>query len=416
MATDSDPARVMLTADPERSWRDALRSGLVGRTKTPLNCEVTPSMLDDEVSGDGQFFRRNHFPMPELDPDAWRLEVSGLVGRPASLSLDDLRDLPAESLTVTLECAGNGRALFDPQVPGEQWGLGAVSTARWTGARLRDVLDLAQVRPSAREAIFRGADGGPLAEAAHPIRFERSMPVRSALECGALLAYEMNGKPLPVAHGFPVRLVVPGWYAVASVKWLTEIVLTREAFRGFFQDTHYVYEWRRNGHSEREPVRLQRVRALISDPAAGARVSGEELHIRGVAWSGAGPVTQVEVRLEGAGRARPWRPAELIGTGSRYGWQPWRAVLRDLPAGPAVVQARATDAAGNDQLSVPEWNELGYGGNFVHEVAVTLALTAPSSGQRGHVDGFQLARGVVGDQQRGAIRLQCHLPREPARG
>ncbi|HXW45949.1 MAG TPA: sulfite oxidase [Streptosporangiaceae bacterium] len=380
MATRGDRVRDLPTADPDRLWREALAAGLVGRSKAPLNCEVTPSMLAGEVTGEGQFFRRNHFPMPELDPGSWQLEVSGLVGRPLSLGLPDLCALPARSLTVTLECAGNGRTLFSPGVPGEAWALGAVSTARWTGALLSDVLEEARILPSAREAIFRGADAGPVAGLAEPIRFERSLPVEDALESGALLAYEMNGQPLPVAHGFPVRLVVPGWYAVASVKWLAEITLTGQPFRGFFQDTHYVYEWRRDGHAEREPVRLQRVRAMIADPVAGTRVSASELEVTGVAWSGAAPVTRVEVRAsrngdhrrDGSAPAAAWQPAELVGTGSRYGWQPWRAVLRDLRAGPALLQARAADAAGNDQLSAPEWNELGYGGNFVHEVPVTV--------------------------------------------
>lgn len=372
---DTSQAEVAAVTDAERSWREAREAGLVGRSRAPLNCELRPSMLGGEVTGTGQFFRRNHFPMPALDPAAWRLEVSGLVEHPLTLSLTDLRDLPAESLTVTLECAGNGRTGFTPAVPGERWGLGAVSTARWTGARLADVLHRAGVLASAREAVFRGADSGPLPGVPGQVRFERSMSVPDAASSGALLAYEMNGGALPVPHGFPVRLVVPGWYAVASVKWLTGIELAERPFRGFFQDSHYVYEWRRDGRAEREPVRLQRVRAMIATPAAGQRVRGDDLPIAGVAWSGAAPVTQVEVGIDSA--AAPalsaWQPAQFSGRACRYGWQRWQLRVRGVPAGPARIRARAADAAGNDQRAAPEWNALGYGGNFVHDVPVTVA-------------------------------------------
>ena len=350
-----------------------MQAGLVGRSKEPLNCELPPAMLGGEVTATGQFFRRNHFPIPELDAGSWRLELSGLVREPLSLSLPQLRGMPSDSVMATLECAGNGRDLFSPPVPGERWGLGAVSTARWTGARLRDLLDQAGVLPEASEAVFRGADGGRLPDVPEPIRYERSLSVGDIETSGALLAYEMNGEPLPARHGFPVRLIVPGWYAMASVKWLAEIVMTSSPFRGFFQDAHYVYEWQRHGRPEREPVRLQRVRAIVADPAAGQRVSAGDLVVRGVAWSGTGPVTQVDVRVESPAvlPMSHWQPARLVGPASRHGWQRWELHVAGLPPGPALIGARATDGAGHDQRTAPEWNELGYGGNFIHEVAAT---------------------------------------------
>jgi DMSO/TMAO reductase YedYZ molybdopterin-dependent catalytic subunit len=374
-----DRRRAVPEADPDQLWQEALAAGLVGRSKLPLNCELTPPMLGGEITPEGRFFRRNHFAMPALDPSSWRLAVSGLVREPLSLDLTTLRDLPAESVTVTMECAGNGRTRFSPTVPGEPWGLGAVSTASWRGARLADVLGRAGILPGAREVVFRGADCGPLpeAEAAGPVRFERSLPVRDAMRSNALLAYAMNDEPLPVVHGFPVRLIVPGWYAVAAVKWLTEIEVVDEPFLGFFQDTHYVYEWQRHGRAEREPVRLQRARAMIVAPADGEQVRGDKLTVTGVAWSGAAHVTQVEVAVDGTGdttgAGSAWQPAELVGPASRFGWQQWRLPVRGVPAGTAHVRARAADAAGNNQLATPEWNALGYGGNFVHEVTVAVA-------------------------------------------
>jgi DMSO/TMAO reductase YedYZ molybdopterin-dependent catalytic subunit len=369
-------------ADSGQSWQEAIDAGLIAHSQDPLNCELVPEDLTGEVTDTRRFFRRNHFPMPRLNPSTYRLEVSGLVRKHLSVSLADLRRLPSASMTVTLECAGNGRDLFSPEVPGERWGLGAVSAARWTGARLRDVLAQAGVRPEARETIFHGADGGHVDGRAEPICFERSLPVRDAAEPGVLLAYEMNSEPLPVRHGFPVRLIVPGWYAVTAVKWLTGITLTADPFRGYFQDDHYVYEWEQRLRTEREPVRRQRVRAIIADPAEGRLVPPGDLLISGVAWSGEARVDRVEVSVRSSSGARPadvtgpagggWQRAELTGPETRFGWRGWRILARGVRAGRVTIRARAVDAAGNDQLVVPEWNRRGYGGNFVHEVSVRV--------------------------------------------
>ena len=364
-------------ADPGQSLREATDAGLIARSQDPLNCELAPEALTGEVTETRRFFRRNHFAMPQLNPSTYRLEVSGLVRRHLSLSLADLRRLPSASITVTLECAGNGRNRFSPAVPGERWGLGAVSTARWTGARLRDVLEHAGIRPEARETIFHGADRGHVDDRAEPICFERSLSVWDAGEPEVLLAYEMNGEPLPVRHGFPVRLIVPGWYAVTAVKWLTRITLTADPFRGYFQDDHYVYEWEQGRGTDREPVRRQRVRAIIADPAEGHRVPPGDLLVSGVAWSGEAPVDRVEVSVRSNLQARPfdpagegWQRAELTGLESPFGWRGWQTEARGVAPGPVTIRARAVDAAGHDQLVVPDWNRRGYGGNFVHEVSV----------------------------------------------
>jgi DMSO/TMAO reductase YedYZ molybdopterin-dependent catalytic subunit len=354
--------------EPRQAWLEAVRAGLVARSERPLNAELRPESLSGRVTPTDGFFRRNHFPVPDLAAAGWRLRVGGLVRRPLRLDLAELRRLGRQSAVVTLECAGNGRAMFSPPAGGEEWGLGAVSSARWTGVPLAEVLDLAGIAPRAGQVVFRGADRGAVDGIDGPVRFERSLSVADALQAGALLADEMNGEPLPARHGFPVRLVVPGWYAVASVKWLTDIEVTDEPFTGYFQDTHYVYEWRRSGRRVREQVGLQRVRALITRPAAGRRLPAGELDVRGVAWSGMAPVSRVEVAI-GTG---PWRAARLVGTPEPHGWQRWALTARRGRAGRTRIRARAYDAAGHDQLTEPEWNSLGYGGNFVHEVPVTL--------------------------------------------
>jgi DMSO/TMAO reductase YedYZ molybdopterin-dependent catalytic subunit len=274
----------------------------------------------------------------------------------------------SQTLVVTLECAGNGRALFDPTIPGEKWNLGAVSTAEWTGVPLRDVLRLAGVSSAAREVVFKGADGGAVEGHAEPIRFERSLALADALDEDVLLAYAMNGDPLPIEHGFPLRLIVPGWYAVAAVKWLTEIVLIEAPFSGHYQTDKYQYEWTRGGETVREPVTLQQVRALITEPAAGADVPRGQTVIRGVAWSGAAPIERVDVRLNGG----DWQPAHLVGDSRRHGWRWWELIAHFDEPGEVTCVARATDRAGRTQPAQAEWNRLGYGNNAVQQVPIRI--------------------------------------------
>src|SRR5258708_18454293 len=239
--------RAVPAANPEQERLVAAQAGLAVNEAEPLNCETPPSVLGGEVTPTARFYRRNHFPMPVLDEAPWRLGVSGMVDRPLRLSLHELTQLPAQTMVVTLECAGNDRAQFRPPTSGVQWGAGAVGTAEWTGPRLADVLGRAGIRRRAPEVIFSAPDPGSLAASPRPIRFERSLTAADPLESRALLAYAMNCRPLPAPHGYPVRLVVPGWYAVASVKWLTDIRVVEEPFEGFFQAAHYVYEWSRGG-------------------------------------------------------------------------------------------------------------------------------------------------------------------------
>jgi DMSO/TMAO reductase YedYZ molybdopterin-dependent catalytic subunit len=355
-------------ADPESERLIAAQAGLTVHQTESLNCETPPAALGEDVTPTAQFYRRNHFPLPVLDEAAWRLNVGGMVLQPMSLSLHELTQLPAETAVVTLECAGNGRALFRPSATGVPWGLGAVSTAAWTGPRLADVLDHAGIQAGAREVIFGGADRGMVDGVPHPIRFERSLTVQDAVESGALLAYAMNGQPLPVRHGYPLRLVVPGWYAVASVKWLTDIRVVAERFGGFFQDQDYVYEWNRGGTGVREPVSLQQVRAMITRPSAGQELSCGGVIVRGVAWSGAAPITRVEVSVADG----PWQKARLVGTPAAHGWQQWEFLASGLRPGQAQFRARASDLAGRSQPEQPEWNRRGYAANFIHQVEVLL--------------------------------------------
>ena len=361
---------VVPALDPEEACQEAIEAGLVVHRAHPLNCETSiAALIGGVVMPNARFYVRNHFQIPNLDAAAFRLSVAGLVERPLSLALRDLQNMRSQTLVVTLECAGNGRTQFDPPIEGEKWEFGAVSTAEWTGVPLVEILDRAGVRTGAREVLFRGADGGSVDGCSEAIRFERSLPLEDARDGNVLLAYAMNGEPLPIQHGHPLRLIVPNWYAVASVKWLTEIELIDRPFVGHYQGDKYWYEWKREDRVVREPVTLQRVRALITDPARDAEVPSRELAVRGVAWSGAAPIARVEVSIDGG----DWQQARLVGERNRHSWQWWELITRLEKPGRVSLRARATDLAGRTQPEQPEWNRLGYGNNSIRDVSIRVA-------------------------------------------
>ena len=355
--------------DPEDACQRAIDAGLVVHRAHPLNCETSiPALIGGVVMPSAHFYVRNHFEIPELDPTTWWLKVRGLVDRPLGLALSDLTAMPTTTEVVTLECAGNGRSRLEPRTDGEQWDLGAVSTAEWTGVALSEILDRAGVQGGAAEVLFRGADHGLVPGRDDTIQFERSLSLDDAMGSNAILAYAMNGEALPIQHGAPVRLVVPGWYAVSSVKWLTDIEVIGERFEGQYQTGSYYYEWERDDRVVREPVSLQRVRSLITEPAAGAAVPRGDIAVRGVAWSGAAPIARVDVSV---GDHR-WQEARLIGHRQRHSWQWWELITRLDEPGPVAIRSRATDLASRTQPEQPEWNRLGYGNNSIQAVTVEV--------------------------------------------
>lgn len=336
---------------------------LVVVKKDPFNAEAPLSALTERLTPTEHFYVRNNFAVPQFKPGAWRLDVDGAVERQVTLALNDLRAMPARTLTTTMECAGNGRTSSAPLPAGEPWSLGAVSTGLWRGVALRDILQLAGPRSSVVEILFAGADGGVREGVEREITFSRSLPIPKALHADTLLAYELNGAPLPDVHGGPVRLLVPGWYGMASVKWVVRITALEEPFTGYFQSARYVLEV--PGNDAKEPVRDMRVRALITNPKAGDVLKPGRYVISGVAWGGAGEITAVEVSMEGGG---PWQPATLVSDAVPYTWRQWEFACNLPRAGRYVVRARATDAAGNAQPDVAQWNRLGYENNSIQPV------------------------------------------------
>jgi DMSO/TMAO reductase YedYZ molybdopterin-dependent catalytic subunit len=333
----------------------------------PFNAETPLGDLSQAITPADLFFVRTHFDIPKLDPSEYRLAVEDGLRTVAPLTLSEIHALPARTITATLECAGNGRMLLEPPVPGVRWGFGAVSTARFTGASLHHLLERAGIPDSAAEILFVGADSGDV-EPDRKVAFERSLPVSWARHPDTILAWELNGEPLTSPHGFPLRLVVPRWYAVASVKWITRIRFLKEPFQGHFQTEKYRYQ-SESGIPENSPVAAMRVRALVSRPFHGETLALGRAEIRGVAWSGEAPIREVEVSFDGGGS---WRSADLERPSSEHSWTPWHIDWTPPSPGDYAIVSRATDAAGNTQPLSQAWNAQGYGNNAVQRVDVRI--------------------------------------------
>jgi DMSO/TMAO reductase YedYZ molybdopterin-dependent catalytic subunit len=349
----------------------AARAALQMINPAPYNAEAPPAALTGEITPTEYHYVRSNFSLPDHDGT---LEIGGAVDHPLTLTLDDLRALPAHERAVTLECAGNGRLAMRPLPIGEPWGDYAVSTARWKGALLSEVLAMAAPTADGVDVRFEGADHGAYHLAAvlaetdqQELSFVRALPLDYAADPASeiLIAYEMNGEPLGPDHGAPFRIIVPRWYAVASVKWLKRIDVLTEPFVGEFQTGHYIYEW---ADRAPEPVDIMRVRARITAPAAGSGIAAGRCTVRGKAWTGNGPVARVEVSLTGQGE---WFEAHLEPPTGPYHWQEW-SFEWDATIGRHSLRARATDAAGNVQPEVPPWNRLGYGNNAVEVIFVDV--------------------------------------------
>ena len=340
---------------------------LVTIEEKPFNAETPLAELAREITPTDNFYVRSHFDLPQLDATAFRLAVEGKVESPRSWSLAEIHALPRHSITATLECAGNGRTRLEPAVPGVRWGFGAAGTATFAGTSLHHILDASTVRANAVEALFVGADRGEVGPG-RMVAFERSLPLELARHPDTLLAWEMNGEPLTVEHGAPLRLVVPRWYAVASVKWLTHVRLLERPFEGHFQTEKYVYE-REHGTSEKAPVSTMRVRSVIARPADGARIPRGVTEIAGTAWSGDARVERVEVSVDGG---KSWREAALGRAVSEHAWAPWKISWNFAAPGPCLLLARATDAAGRSQPLESTWNAQGYGNNVAQQIRVEI--------------------------------------------
>jgi DMSO/TMAO reductase YedYZ molybdopterin-dependent catalytic subunit len=309
-----------------------------------------------------------HYDVPVVEPEAWQLRIRGR--RELVLDLDELRARPAVELAVTMECAGNGRARLEPRPVSQPWLLEAVGTARWRGTPLKPLLEEAGV-DGAVEVLFTGLDRG--VEGGEEQAFQRALPLEDALRDEVLLAYEMNGEPLPPQHGFPLRLVVPGWYGMTNVKWLERIELLEQPFAGY--QNSWSYRLRQTEDEEGEPLSRMQPRSLLIPPGVpefmtrDRTVAAGEVLLAGRAWSGIAPVASVEVSAD-AGAT--WAPAELEPEGEPWAWRGWSFGWNAEP-GEHMLCSRARDEAGNEQPAEPPWNLGGYANNAVQTVRVSVS-------------------------------------------
>jgi sulfite oxidase len=361
-----------LLSRPARS-ADEQSAGMITISPRPTDLEMPVDGFVDEITPVEHFFVRSHTYVPEVKESEWKLEIGGLVERPLTLTLSELKRFPRSELVGVLECAGNGRSFYTPPVAGAQWRFGSVGNARWTGVRLGYVLEKAGLKPGASQLLLDGADT-PLGKMPD---FQRTVTVQKGLHEDTLLAWEMNGKPLTAAHGFPLRVIAPGWAGDSWVKWLQHIEVLDHEFDGFWMKTAYrhppnpVPPGTAVDPKDMVPVTDLNVKSVIAIP--GDWTTPGLVKVQGVAWSNAAPVTQVEVSVD-AGSS--WKPATLAGKATRYGFRRWAYTWR-AEEGQHTLISRATNSAGQKQPLQQEWNPNGYLWNVAQPRSVVIAKVRP---------------------------------------
>jgi DMSO/TMAO reductase YedYZ molybdopterin-dependent catalytic subunit len=342
----------------------------------PPNLETPWRYYRTDLTPNEAFFVRWHlqFIPTAIDVKTWRLLVGGHVDRPLKLSLPELRRMPSTSVVAVNQCSGNSRGLFEPHMPGGQWGNGAMGNARWTGVPLRDLMRAAGVKAGAVDVSFAAMDRGGYSTVPD---FTKSLPIDQAQDPEILVAYEMNGSPLPMLNGFPVRLVVPGWYATYWVKALTAVTVLSQKFDGFWMSKAYRIPPTPNAAElptqlaeKTIPINRMNIRSFFTPPEAGFRpVAGGVCPLEGIALDGGEGVRDVQVSADGGAT---WKAAELGPDLGRFSFRRWRLSWRPDRSGPTRLLVRATNRAGDTQPLTPSWNRSGYMRNVVEALAVEV--------------------------------------------
>ena len=360
------PATLSAQALPGKDAR------LVARSVRPPDFETPVALLDSYLTPNDIFYVRCHMPVPtQLDEAAWTLGVEGEVGTPLSLSVADVKRMPPASVAVTLECAGNGRAFFDPPMAGIQWRKGAVGTSTWTGVRLADLLRRAGAKPGMTHVYASGADR-PLGTQPP---FVRQVPMSKALDPDTIVAYAMNDQPIPAVHGSPLRLVVPGWEGAYSLKWLNTLTVANKEHDGFWVATGYRYPTKRVAPGaavdakDMAPLTGLVVKSLITRPLEGAVLPPGLVTVGGFAWAGDRAIAKVDVSVDSGAT---WQPARLTGQAAKYAWRRFEFTFTATTQDTHTILSRATDARGAVQPMLPAWNPSGYLWNAPDSVRIEV--------------------------------------------
>ena len=367
----------LLAAAAARQVRGADGTAIPGKrpmilhNDRPEDLETPVRYFDSWVTPVDVFFVRQHLPRPAaIDPAAYRLNLTGLVSKPLQVSLAELQKLPQHTVPATLECTGNGRAFFNPKLPGIQWGRGAVGNAEWSGPRLSDVLKLAGVDPSAKFLEIDGADT-PVMQTPD---FVRCMPMEKAMHPATLLALKMNGQS-PDIHGFPARLIVPGWDGTSWVKWVVRLTPAAKESGGFFMNPGYRYpKYNLAPGTPARPAELEviegmPVKSTLTAPEDQSKMALGPTVIRGFAWAGENAIERVDVSTDGGAH---WQNAQLSPQKLPFAWRLFTLNWTPKEPGYYTIMSRATDTAGRIQPIVPPWNPSGYLWNGIDRVGVTV--------------------------------------------
>jgi DMSO/TMAO reductase YedYZ molybdopterin-dependent catalytic subunit len=358
-------ARRRFSLIPEAAMKERMRV----MTERPLNAETPVAALQSWITPNRVFFDRNQGAVPprRIPLSRWRLSVEGDIAAPRTFTFEEIRGLPRAIVADTLECSGNGRALLAEKSAGNPWTVGGVGNAVWGGVWLRDVLEKVGLKPTAAHVAFEGFDK-PLG--ASGVKFIRSIPLEKAL-ASTLLADEMNGEPLPLKHGYPLRALALGWTGANCVKWLNRITVMDRPYSGFFMDN--VYRVFQKGQDPRSGERVTgiKLKSIITQPPPGETLAAGVVVVRGAAYAGEAAVTRVDVSLDGG---TTWGAAQFIGPHESFAWRQWQYVWTNAVPGEFTLMARATDDRGRQQPMQSEWNVLGYGNNGVREHAVSIKV------------------------------------------
>ncbi len=367
LKTASAAVLVNAAACPALSWAAAEsavsvpgKDGMIVRSYRFLDLETPVEFMTEWITPVNHFYVRNHmFEPAKIDPSAWKLSIGGEVEKPLTMTLSDLEKVPIHSVTNALECAGNGRSLHSPKVPGIQWGKGAVGNAKFSGPSLKVLLEKAGVKDTGKHVMFRGLDEVP----GKVPPFIRSIPIEKAIDADTLIATHMNNAPLTGHHGFPARALTPGWAGAASCKWLTEITVLDKPAEGNFMSPGYrmpntpVKPGEAVKPEDTHSITALTVKSLITAPSDGAKLKPGKQEIQGVSWAGEADITKVEISTDGGAS---WNPAQLGKDHARYAWRLWSYAWKPSKSGDYVILSRATDSQGRVQPDVAVWNPSGY--------------------------------------------------------
>ena len=336
----------------------------------PICAGVFLPDLDVPATPTEGHFIRSHFAAPQISSTDWSLTVSGDVDNPLDLSYADLLKLPSREIVSLMECAGNSRSTMQPPAEGVQWDNGAVSVSCWKGVSVKTVLEKTSLKDVSADVLFEGLDHGTERYSRHTLNYAMSVPLEKVLHPDTILAFEMNGETLPKDHGYPIRLLVPGWYGMASVKWLSKITVMDHPNSGFHEMDYCVYP-ATDGKSDAKVKRVTslKIKSLISAPTKGSFVDPGLHKVKGVAWSGDGHITEVEVSTDDD---RTWHAAKLEEPHGAYTWQHWEYDWEAISLGHTLLRSRATDSQGNVQPMLATWNYRGYEVNSIHAVPITV--------------------------------------------